>query len=206
MSADDDLFGNSRKYRSISFRGEPPVSHRNLKVLDYIEKVQARDPETGDKKYFKIRGTNQDDLDAPIWQWVITVELPRDHPHRGDRDIIDEYGEDDGVRYLYVGGKADPASRSSRAALAQALRKAGVKRVEPGGIIEEFTYVADGQKAPGASRVSNPPKQYRATYLPPSRNGNGNDETVLDRSQRRQHEERERASVGSRAAADEPPF
>lgn len=171
MSDEDDLFGSSGKYRSLSFKGSPVIEYRDLKVLERIRKTQARDPNTGEPKFFPIRGTTTPDLTAPIWQWVIKVSLPSGF--RIDSDIVTEYGEDDGVRFLYVGGKADPSSKSSRAALAQALRKAGVARVEPGGMLNRFAFIGEGE---AKSRAMNPPKFYEAVYTPPLPGANGGDE------------------------------
>jgi hypothetical protein len=171
LSDDDDLFGSSGKYRSISFKGSPVIEYKDLQVLERQRKTQSRDPQTGEPKFFKHKSgplAGQPDTSAPIWQWVIKVKLPAGF--RPDKDIEKEYGEDDGERFLYVGGKADPSSRSSRAALIAALRKAGVKAVEPGGVLNRFAFVAEGV---AASRAFNPPKFYEAAYTPPAPGSNG---------------------------------
>ena len=155
------LFGQSRRGRSISFKGDPPIWHRGLEVAALPTTEQARDPETGDLKYWKIKGTKEDDLSQPIWQIVIKVKTDQQ-----SREIIEKEGEDDGIRWLYIGGSTRPESHSQWAELAAAVRKAGVNKNLPGGKID-IGYVRDGQKAPGASAVSNPPKQYEVVYTPP---------------------------------------
>jgi hypothetical protein len=153
----DLLFGQSRRGRSISFRGDPPIWHRTMEVLALPTTEQARDAETGEPKFWKIKGTKEDDLSSPQWQIVIKVATDYRNPDLDD---------DDGVRWLYIGGSPRPESRSQWASLAAAVRKAGVAKILPGGKID-IGYIRDGQKAPGASAVSNPPKQYEVVYTPP---------------------------------------
>jgi hypothetical protein len=155
------LLGQSRRGRSISFRGTAPVWHRGLQVLAAPSTEQARDPETGEGKFFPIKGTRDPDYSSPIWQIVIKVQTG----YRSE-DVIAAEGTDDGIRWLFVGGSAKPESKSQMVALALAVRQAGAREILPGATID-IGYVADGPKAPGASAVSNPPKQYEAVYTPP---------------------------------------
>jgi hypothetical protein len=163
LSDEDDLFGGSGKYRSLSFKGSPVIEYRDLTVLERIRKVQPRDVETGEPKYWD-GPDGLPDKTQPMWQWVVKLQLPAGF--KPDPDIVEEYGEDDGQRNLYVSGKATgvEGERSSRAALAQALRKAGVKAVEPGGVLNRFAFIAEGK---AKSRAHNPPKFYDAAYTPP---------------------------------------
>jgi hypothetical protein len=188
LSDEDDLFGGSGKYRSLSFKGSPVIEYRNLTVLERVRKTQARDVDTGESKYFEGRD-GKPDLAAPIWQWVTKLQLPEGF--KADPDIVEEYGEDDGVRYLYVGGPATgtKGERSSRAAFAQMLREAGVRAVEPGGVINRFAFVAEGK---AKSRAHNPPKFYEGAYTPPAP-GSSDTSGVMGEG-------------GNGAADDEPPF
>jgi hypothetical protein len=113
LSDEDDLFGGSGKYRSLSFKGSPVIEYRNLTVLERVRKTQARDVDTGEPKYFLGRD-GEPDLTAPIWQWVTKLQLSEGF--KADPDIVEEYGEDDGVRYLYVGGPATGTKGSGPAA------------------------------------------------------------------------------------------
>jgi hypothetical protein len=75
-----------------------------------------------------------------------------------------EIAGDDGHRRLYVKGSKNPESKSMTAALAQAVRSAKANGLEVGGTLT-VTYVADGKQE---RRGYNAPKQYEATYVPPS--------------------------------------
>lgn len=165
MSDEDDLLGGSGKFRSLSFKGSPVIEHRDLTILERVRKVQARDPQTGEAKFFKHKSgpqAGQPDTDAPIFQYVYKVQLPQGFP--SDPDVVEEYGDDDGVRFLYIGGPAATSSKSSRSAMATALKRAGVKAAMPGGVINRFAFVGEGT---ATSRAFNPPKFYEAKYTPP---------------------------------------
>ena len=157
------LMGGNRRGRSLGF---PSVKtwHKDMVILAPAETVQARDPEDGSLRYYKIKGSNppQDDLTAPVWQVVLTLQTSY-----SSQDIIDDLGEDDGVRYLYIDGSKKPESHSKWVAVAAAVRKSGAKRMDPGGRVS-IGYVADGPKSPQATAVMSKPKQYQAEYVPPS--------------------------------------
>lgn len=84
----------------------------------------------------------------PMMQVVVTLATDQRDP-----DVTD----DDGVRKVYVKGK------SLTAAVRDAVRRAGAKGLEPGGVLT-VTYTGDG---PQERRGMNPPKLYSATYAKP---------------------------------------
>jgi hypothetical protein len=77
-----------------------------------------------------------------------------------DPDIED----DDGLRRLYVKGSKDPKSKSMTAAIGAAVRKAKANGLEVGGRLT-IRYSGDGEQE---RKGFNAPKQYDATYEPPS--------------------------------------
>lgn len=89
----------------------------------------------------------------PKMQLVVTLKTEL----REDED-------DDGLRKLYVKGSKDPASKSMHAAVAGAVLAAKAKGLEIGGRLA-VTYTGDGVSK---TRGFNPPKQYEATYQPPT--------------------------------------
>jgi hypothetical protein len=74
-----------------------------------------------------------------------------------------EDADDDGVRMLYVKGSKDPASKSLTAALTGALQAAKSKLAVGGTLTVTYT----GNGTPSTTGFT-PPKQYAATYAPPS--------------------------------------
>jgi hypothetical protein len=73
----------------------------------------------------------------------------------------DQY--DDGARSVYLRGSVKPESKSSLAAVLEAVRKSSAGNLAIGGTLA-LQYVGDGQP----SRVGfNAPKQYEASYEPP---------------------------------------
>lgn len=88
----------------------------------------------------------------PMMQLVVTVQTD-------ERDTDDP--TDDGLRKLYLRG-AKP--QTSRGAVRDAMRSAGVSGLEEGGKLS-VAYTGDGEPT---QRGFNPPKQYAAKYEPPS--------------------------------------
>lgn len=72
--------------------------------------------------------------------------------------------DDSGERNIYLKGSAKPETRSSMAAVVQAVRQAtGGNDLSVGGTLT-LTYMGDGERS---QRGWNPPKLYSATYQPP---------------------------------------
>lgn len=147
-SLDDFLLGGgeSRKGRSLSFK-QMGTTHTGT-ICAAPEIRQQRDPDDGSPKTW--------DNGDPMWQIVVPMQTTLRSA---------EVDDDDGVRFLYVSGSRKPESRSMHVAVADAVRAAGASGLEVGGQLT-ISYVADGPKRPGASAVSNPPKQYSAQYVP----------------------------------------
>lgn len=113
--------------------------------------------------------TEQRDLEGEVRLWsngdpmkmlVVTIATSERDP---------EIGDDDGTRRLYVKGSKDPASKSLTAALGAAVRNAKANGLEVGGKLT-VTYVSDGKQE---KKGYNAPKQYEATYEPPSVKASG---------------------------------
>lgn len=72
---------------------------------------------------------------------------------------------DDGKRSVYLKGSKKPESKSSMAAAIEAVKNStGARTLQIGGTFS-LTYSGDGV---ASRRGYNPPKQYEATYQPPS--------------------------------------
>jgi len=160
-SANDAFSGGDYAFRSLSFDGKrPPVEYTNLLVLAEprtFQKYGDKGPmfwnDNGEKVY--------EDTGRPIWEYSVKVRLPADAPD--DEKIVEEYGEDDHVRYLYYSGSRKPETKTKMAALAAAVRAAKAKGLYPGGVINRFAWVAGGEK----SGMTSLPKKYEAEYTPP---------------------------------------
>lgn len=84
-------------------------------------------------------------------------------------DLRDDMS-DDGRRAVYLRGSRKPESKSSLAAVLAAVREAtGGTNIDPGGVLT-LTFVGEGVQT---RRGFNPPKQYEASYRPPSVNLGG---------------------------------
>jgi hypothetical protein len=96
----------------------------------------------------------------PVKQLVVWLQTEERNP---------EIEDDDGIRRIFAGGSVKAESKSMRAAIMEALRKAGSggrpARLEPGGTLA-VRYVGDGPRNPQRPAL-NPPKQYVAQYEPP---------------------------------------
>ena len=107
---------------------------------------------------------DQRDFDGNIQTWddgsakkqlVITIAT----------DLRDPEIEDDkGIRKVYVSGSKKPESKSLTAAIGGAVREAKANGLEVGGTLT-VQYIGDGTPS---KRGFNAPKQYAATYVPPS--------------------------------------
>jgi hypothetical protein len=99
---------------------------------------QQRDISTGEKKFWSDGN--------PMMQLVVTVQTNERDP---------EVEDDDGKRRIFVKGQM-------KQAVADAVRAVGGRGLEPGGTLT-VTYSHDGEVK---QRGFNPPKQYRAQYVP----------------------------------------
>jgi hypothetical protein len=103
---------------------------------------QQRDFTSGEPKVW--------DDGNPMMQLVVTLQT----------DQYDEKIEDDdGRRRIYV-------KNAMKKAIADAVRKAGAKKLDVGGVLS-VRYTADGE---AAKKGINPPKLYTAQYTPPAVN------------------------------------
>lgn len=169
-SANDLLAGGDRKFRSLSFKGDrPPIEYRDLEVQAEPTTFQ-RTNDDGEPEYWdalaKERTTNRLNADGepnkPLWKFSVKVKLPEGSPV--DPDIVDEYGEDDLIRYLYFSGQI-VGSKTTFDAIATACRQARTKRgLRPGGIIRRFAWVAGGETKRGSTKSTQ--KEYEAEYDP----------------------------------------
>lgn len=172
-SANDLLGGSGRKYRSLSFKGSrPPVEYRDLTVLAEPETFHSRDLDSGKLVYWDTSGKTAEltfethdangRLNKPVLTFSVKVQLPDGYVP--DPDIVDENGEDDGVRYLYFKGQQRD-SKSTFDAIATACRTARAKRgLQPGGILRRFAWVAGGEERRGSTKSTR--KEYEAEYDP----------------------------------------
>lgn len=151
------LMGGDRT-KSCSFDGPPGITWSGV-VISPPKVVEQTDPATREVK----RWPNGDAKKSI----VVTLQT----------EVRDD-DEDDGRRGLWLKFK-------SQAAVAEAVRAAGVNKIEVGGFIT-ITYYADEPKKPGQLKAV---KLYKATYTPPD-TGNAAlmqafpDATVIPESQR----------------------
>lgn len=145
-TADDFLMGGGVK--SASFKGSPPIVVQGV-ITDPPQRVQARDPDDGSLRTW--------DNGDPIWQ--LRVRLQTDQ--RDD-------AEDNGIRDLYVKGASGKPELEAEMSMTQAVRAAveaaGAPGLRVGGTLA-VQFHAEGK----AKRAAfNPPKFYRAKYVPPT--------------------------------------
>jgi hypothetical protein len=152
MSYQDDideanaiLMGGERT-RSCSFDGKAPITWAGV-VISPPKVVEQTDPQTREVK----RWPNGD----PKKSIVITLQTD-----------VREDDEDDGRRGLWLKFK-------SQQAVAEAVRAAGVRKIEVGGYLT-CTYTHDDVKKPGQLKAV---KLYSATYTPPD---TGNEALMAD--------------------------
>jgi hypothetical protein len=136
IDANDFLMGGGVKSASFPTVGTTVTGP----IVRKPEVRQQTDLTTGEPKTF----SNGD----PMLQLVVQIGTDQ-------RDPADP--ADDGVRGLYIKG-------AMLAAVRAAVRAAGAKGLEVGGILT-VTYTSDGTVA---KRGFNPPKLYSATYQPPT--------------------------------------
>lgn len=107
-------------------------------VVSRPEMMQQREP-SGELKTWKDG--------SPMMQLVVTIQTDERDPEDPD---------DDGERRLFI-------KSGMKTALQAAIKKAGAKRLEPGGFVT-VKYYANGKQE---TRGFNPPKLYQAEYTPP---------------------------------------
>lgn len=161
-SANEAFSGGDYRLRSLSFDGKrPPIEYTDLLVLQEPRTFQKYDDKGRPLFWDDNGGKVTDDTGRPIWEYSVQVRLPASVPD--DDRIVEEYGEDDHVRYLYYSGSKKPERRTKMSALALAVRTAKAKGIYPGGVINRFAWVAGGEK----SGMTSTPKEFEATYTPP---------------------------------------
>jgi hypothetical protein len=128
-----------------SFRFDAPGDTVTGKVLS-LEEQQQTDMNTGELAFWESG--------QPKMMYVVTLATD---------DRNDQW--DDGRRTIYLRGSRKPESRSILAAVVSAVQAAtGGTNLQVGGLLT-VTYSGDGEST---RRGFNPPKQYTATYQPPS--------------------------------------
>jgi hypothetical protein len=110
------------------------------RITRIADVIQQRDFDSGAPKFW--------DDGSPMMQ--LPVEVATD---QRDPDLVG----DDGTRTIYIKGFL-------KQAVQEAVRRSGAKGLTVGGTLT-VTYVGDGE---AKRRGANPPKQYTATYEPPS--------------------------------------
>lgn len=136
-TADEFLMGGG--IPSVSFKGKPyGTTYKG--VVDRAPEVQQQTDFDSGKPLFWDDG-------RPKWQAKIVIQTDERDPKISD---------DDGLRAIY-------AKAEVQKAIAAAVRAAGAKRVEPGGVLS-LTFTGEGE----AKGKLNPPKLYAATYEPPN--------------------------------------
>lgn len=133
-SADDFLLGGSVPSAKFPVIGTTVAGR--ITTPPTVE--QQRDYTTGEAKFW--------DDGKPQMQLVVTLATNLRDPQISD---------DDGTRRLYVKGQL-------KNAVAQAVRAAGARGLEVGGLLE-VTYARDGERK---NPRFNAPKEYTATYVP----------------------------------------
>lgn len=141
-----DIGGNG----GTSFRFDSHGDTVTGKILS-IEEVQQTDPATGKPQFWDDYNTQ------PKMQYRVTLAT----------DLRSDDPADDGHRAIYLKGSRKPESKSSLAAVLQAVRAAtGGTSLDTGGWLQ-LTYISDGAQA---NRAFSAPKQYEAKYQAPQVN------------------------------------
>ena len=140
-----------------SFRFDQPGATVTGQILDMSEEQQT-DLQTGEPKTFSNG--------QPMLMYL--VELLTD-----ERDPGDQF--DEGKRSIYLRGSRASESKSSMAAVLDAVKKAtGSTNLAAGGILT-LTYTGDGV---AKNRGFNAPKLYEASYAPPQMDLSGEQQVV----------------------------
>ncbi|MDK9342154.1 hypothetical protein [Propionibacterium freudenreichii] len=144
-----------------SFRFDQPGATVTGQILDMSEEQQT-DLQTGEPKTFSNG--------QPMLMY--RVELLTD-----ERDPGDQF--DEGKRSIYLKGSRASESKSSMAAVLDAVKKAtGSTNLAAGGILT-LTYVGDGV---AKNRGFNAPKLYEASYAPPMVDLSGGEQQMVQQA------------------------
>lgn len=144
-----------------SFRFDHPGATVTGQILDMSEEQQT-DLQTGEPKTFSNG--------QPMLMY--RVELLTD-----ERDPGDQF--DEGKRSVYLKGSRASESKSSMAAVLDAVKKAtGSTNLAAGGILT-LTYTGDGV---AKNRGFNAPKLYEASYAPPTVDLSGGEQQVVQQA------------------------
>lgn len=128
--------------------GVPSASF--LRIGDGVQGTITEPPTLQQQRDFTSGEPKVWDNGDPMMQMVVTLQT----------DQYDEKIEDDdGRRRIYV-------KNAMKKAVADAVRKAGAKKLDVGGVLS-VRYTADGVPA---RKGVNPPKLYAAVYTPPAAN------------------------------------
>lgn len=128
-----------------AFQFNTPGDQVTGKILT-LEEVQQTDMETGQPAFWN------DNPAQPKMMYRITLQTE-----------LGNGSDDDGKRSVYLRGSRKPETKSSLAAVTQAVRAAtGGTSMDPGATLT-LRYSGNGE---ASKRGWNPPKQYEATYTP----------------------------------------
>lgn len=122
-------------------------------VIETPTARQSRDFDSGESLWWDEEQTQ------PKMEVVIPIATDERDP---------DVDNDDGERALVLS-----VGTARFKAVQAAMKAAGVRAVEPGGVIA-VTYTGDGPKPKGSKK--NPPKEFSATYTPPA----GTEQSALD--------------------------
>lgn len=117
MTTVDELLNGGTKIPGVFNQYDPPGSTITARVVSQPTAEQQRDFNTGLPKFFKMKGGVE--TDKPMMQIRIVVATDKRDP---------EIEDDQGDRTVYVKNK-------SLKVLKEAIKNAGVERIEPGGML-----------------------------------------------------------------------
>ena len=160
---DDLLFRPSKRYRTLSFKADhPPIEYRGLTVVSKETVQDTKDDPNNPERSIPAFWPSGD----PIW--VIVYGLQLDPGFRTDPRIVEEYGDDNGLRYLWVTvvGTWVPGDKDHNqyVAIQDAVKRAGRRKVDLGGRFDRFAFVRNGPPPRDAKR--SPAKFYEVDYTP----------------------------------------
>lgn len=150
--------------RSLSFGeigAKPPRWHRNLYVAGPAISKQASKVGSGELLFWDDNGkkTTTRIPGREIWQVIIPVWSD----YHDSQTVIDREGEDDGLRFLWVGGSKKPEKRSLWFGLSTAMREAKAVTINEEGAKIDAGFVALGTALTGQSA----PRFYEVHYARP---------------------------------------
>lgn len=149
MNGDDWLMGVPR---------DPVVSWKD-RPIGWSVTGEIMPTEKGEPSDYVQR--RDDDGDLEWWDEEKTQPKMQVIVHLKTGVIKPEHEDHTGVWRLFV------ASKGMKDAVRDAVKAAGVRKLEVGGKLT-VEYIGEGQKAATAKKTHNPPKLFKAVYTPPA--------------------------------------